>query len=145
MYIFSLKLQQKKKDRVLFVFAMKFQFYLVFFFPLVSLFFFICSLFVCLQNSNSASSTCTGCKSGERASAFCQDCAHYLCTNCTLAHRYMHCFEGHRVEQLGHGASTSPTLSDTEGSCKCIQVILIITSISVFFLFLFLYLWLIDV
>lgn len=27
-----------------------------------------------------------------------QDCGHFLCANCTMAHQYMHCFEGHRVE-----------------------------------------------
>uniref|UniRef100_A0A915AKF5 RING-type E3 ubiquitin transferase n=1 Tax=Parascaris univalens TaxID=6257 RepID=A0A915AKF5_PARUN len=72
------------------------------------------------QNSNNnVSSSCTGCKSGERASAFCQDCAHFLCANCTMAHQYMHCFEGHRVDQLAHGSS--PALSDKVSTCKCIQ------------------------
>ncbi|VDM39382.1 unnamed protein product [Toxocara canis] len=72
------------------------------------------------SNNNAVSSSCTGCKSGERASAFCQDCAHFLCANCTMAHQYMHCFEGHRVDQLSHGSS--PTLSDKlVSTCKCIQ------------------------
>ncbi|VDM66068.1 unnamed protein product [Strongylus vulgaris] len=55
----------------------------------------------CDQNSNTTNrSACTGCKSGERASHYCQECTHYLCTNCTMAHQYMHCFEGHRVEAI---------------------------------------------
>ncbi|EPB69592.1 b-box zinc finger [Ancylostoma ceylanicum] len=55
----------------------------------------------CDQNSNTTNrSACTGCKSGERASHYCQECTHYLCTNCTMAHQYMHCFEGHRVEPI---------------------------------------------
>lgn len=70
------------------------------------------------QNSNAAS-PCTGCKSGERASAFCQDCSHFLCANCTMAHQYMHCFEGHHVEQLSHGSS--PPISDKVTTCKCLQ------------------------
>uniref|UniRef100_A0A0M3I2J2 B-box type zinc finger protein ncl-1 n=1 Tax=Ascaris lumbricoides TaxID=6252 RepID=A0A0M3I2J2_ASCLU len=71
------------------------------------------------SSNNNVSSSCTGCKSGERASAFCQDCAHFLCANCTMAHQYMHCFEGHRVDQLAHGSS--PALSDKVSTCKCIQ------------------------
>ncbi|GMR42592.1 hypothetical protein PMAYCL1PPCAC_12787 [Pristionchus mayeri] len=71
---------------------------------------------------------CSGCKSGERASAYCTDCGHFLCANCTMAHQYMHCFEGHRVEQLG-GASPSNgleavvngALKNGRVSCNCLQ------------------------
>jgi tripartite motif-containing protein 2/3 len=70
----------------------------------------------CDQNSNQVS-TCTGCKTGERASSFCHDCKHYLCSNCTMAHQYMHCFEGHRVEQLSLQAHEK-----NDGShCKCLE------------------------
>lgn len=77
----------------------------------------------CDQNSNSVSSSahssCTGCKSGERASAFCSDCSHFLCQNCTMAHQYMHCFEGHRVEALTSSGPSS-TVGDRTNT-KCLQ------------------------
>ncbi|VIO90844.1 B-box type zinc-finger protein ncl-1, putative [Brugia malayi] len=73
------------------------------------------------QNSNKNSS-CTGCKSGELASAFCQDCTHFLCANCTLAHQYMHCFEGHRVDQLSQEDAAALAAAFAEkNACKCIQ------------------------
>lgn len=44
---------------------------------------------------------CTGCKHKKLdAVARCLDCANYLCSNCVMAHQYMHCFEGHRVVNL---------------------------------------------
>ena len=44
---------------------------------------------------------CTGCKSKEsNAVARCFDCANFLCSNCVMAHQFMHCFEGHRVHTL---------------------------------------------
>ncbi|XP_022249887.1 brain tumor protein-like isoform X2 [Limulus polyphemus] len=44
---------------------------------------------------------CTGCKSKEsNAVAHCFDCANFLCSNCVMAHQFMHCFEGHRVLTL---------------------------------------------
>ncbi|KAF8357266.1 ncl-1 [Pristionchus pacificus] len=71
---------------------------------------------------------CSGCKSGEKASAYCTDCGHFLCANCTMAHQYMHCFEGHRVEQLnGHPASNgldaavNGALKNGRVSCNCLQ------------------------
>lgn len=77
----------------------------------------------CDPNANS--STCTGCKSGEPASAFCHDCSHYLCANCTLAHRFMHCFEGHQVEELTtNGSSNSSEKASAvgeQGNCKCLE------------------------
>lgn len=40
---------------------------------------------------------CTGCKSKDTtAVAKCYDCANFLCSNCVMAHQFMHCFEGHR-------------------------------------------------
>lgn len=48
---------------------------------------------------------CTGCKSpGSTAVARCLDCANFLCSNCVMAHQFMHCFEGHRVVNFGVGA-----------------------------------------
>ncbi|XGW15765.1 hypothetical protein V3C99_001314 [Haemonchus contortus] len=77
----------------------------------------------CDQNSNTTNrSACTGCKSGERASHYCQECTHYLCTNCTMAHQYMHCFEGHRVEPICQPSMPpSNAASAHERSCKCLQ------------------------
>lgn len=44
---------------------------------------------------------CTGCKTKKLdAVARCVDCANYLCSNCVMAHQFMHCFEGHRVLNL---------------------------------------------
>uniref|UniRef100_A0A1I7XGD0 B-box type zinc finger protein ncl-1 n=1 Tax=Heterorhabditis bacteriophora TaxID=37862 RepID=A0A1I7XGD0_HETBA len=75
----------------------------------------------CDQISNNTSrSTCTGCKSGERASHFCQQCTHFLCTNCTMAHQYMHCFEGHRVEAIAQIQAPGP-MTAAERACKCLQ------------------------
>ncbi|XP_022251345.1 B-box type zinc finger protein ncl-1-like [Limulus polyphemus] len=45
---------------------------------------------------------CTGCRTKENnAVARCFDCANFLCSNCVMAHQFMHCFEGHRVLTLG--------------------------------------------
>ncbi|XP_060532505.1 brain tumor protein [Cylas formicarius] len=44
---------------------------------------------------------CTGCKHKKLdAVARCVDCANFLCSNCLMAHQFMHCFEGHRVVSL---------------------------------------------
>lgn len=57
-------------------------------------------------NTNSQQQTtavrCTGCKSNKKqdAVARCVDCSNYLCSNCVMAHQFMHCFEGHRVVNL---------------------------------------------
>uniref|UniRef100_A0A0K0FZU0 B-box type zinc finger protein ncl-1 (inferred by orthology to a C. elegans protein) n=1 Tax=Strongyloides venezuelensis TaxID=75913 RepID=A0A0K0FZU0_STRVS len=64
---------------------------------------------------------CTGCKSGERASAFCKDCVNFLCTACTQAHQYMHIFNGHRVEEIGTSKSTSPTGFEQINQCRCLE------------------------
>lgn len=69
------------------------------------------------QNGNPRS-TCTGCKSSERARAFCQDCCHFLCASCVSAHKRMHCFEGHQVDVMSPGSSSE--ISDT-AQCMCIQ------------------------
>ncbi|XP_015593556.1 brain tumor protein [Cephus cinctus] len=52
---------------------------------------------------------CTGCKSTESdAIARCFDCANFLCPNCVMAHQFMHCFEGHRVLNLGDSKLEEP-------------------------------------
>lgn len=52
-------------------------------------------------STESAPLSCTGCKTKEtHAVARCFDCANYLCSNCVMAHQYMHCFEGHNVINL---------------------------------------------
>ncbi len=40
---------------------------------------------------------CTSCKTVEKAMARCADCAQFLCPNCVSAHKYMRCFENHKV------------------------------------------------
>ncbi|PIC39922.1 hypothetical protein B9Z55_011456 [Caenorhabditis nigoni] len=60
---------------------------------------------------------CNGCKSNETATSFCQDCNANLCDNCTMAHKYMHCFADHRVVELTPaGSSASSTTSSTPSS-----------------------------
>ncbi|CAJ0941132.1 unnamed protein product, partial [Mesorhabditis belari] len=54
---------------------------------------------------------CTGCKTGERASHFCQECGYLLCQNCTMAHQYMHCFSGHKVKPIFTSNNASPPVS----------------------------------
>ncbi|XP_072386554.1 protein brain tumor [Diabrotica undecimpunctata] len=62
------------------------------------------SLLFNTDNSNdfhSAAVRCTGCKHKKLdAVARCVECANYLCSNCVMAHQFMHCFEGHRVVNL---------------------------------------------
>lgn len=56
----------------------------------------------CRPGGASGGVRCTGCKSTESdAVARCFDCANFLCPNCVMAHQFMHCFEGHRVLNLG--------------------------------------------
>jgi len=43
---------------------------------------------------------CTSCKAQENAVARCSDCASFLCPNCVTAHKYMRCFENHKVMQI---------------------------------------------
>lgn len=40
---------------------------------------------------------CTSCKAKEKAVARCSDCANFLCPNCNTAHKFMRCFENHKV------------------------------------------------
>lgn len=52
--------------------------------------------------------SCTGCKNKDtNAIARCFDCANFLCPNCVTAHKFMHCFEGHRVKSLEEMDSTT--------------------------------------
>lgn len=58
-------------------------------------------LFYTSDNSENLYLRCTGCKSKKLdAVARCVDCANYLCSNCVMAHQFMHCFESHRVVNL---------------------------------------------
>jgi tripartite motif-containing protein 2/3 len=62
---------------------------------------------------------CTGCKSTESdAVARCFDCANFLCPNCVMAHQFMHCFEGHRVLNLGEAKLGEPAPSNGLGESK---------------------------
>ena len=40
---------------------------------------------------------CTSCKAQEKAVARCSNCSSFLCPNCVTAHKYMRCFENHKV------------------------------------------------
>jgi tripartite motif-containing protein 2/3 len=54
-----------------------------------------------IEQQNQNPSFCTSCKSRTSfAVSRCVDCKSYLCDNCTMAHQFMHCFEGHRVHTL---------------------------------------------
>lgn len=46
---------------------------------------------------NASRILCTSCKAEEKAVARCSDCANFLCSNCVTAHKYMRCFENHKV------------------------------------------------
>jgi len=48
---------------------------------------------------------CTSCKAQENAVARCSDCASFLCPNCVTAHKYMRCFENHKVNWFQHVSS----------------------------------------
>lgn len=43
---------------------------------------------------------CTSCKSKDHAMSRCNDCANFLCESCDNAHKYMRCFENHKVVLL---------------------------------------------
>lgn len=43
---------------------------------------------------------CTSCKTKKVAVARCSDCANFLCPSCVTAHKYMRCFENHKVESF---------------------------------------------
>lgn len=75
---------------------------------------------------------CTGCKSKKLdAVARCVDCVNYLCSNCVMAHQFMHCFEGHRVLNLTdlkddhkngvitNGTVTNGTVTNGEKAMVC--------------------------
>lgn len=68
---------------------------------------------------------CTGCKSKDTSAvARCFDCANYLCPNCVTAHKFMHCFEGHRVkslEEIETAASEDGELPYTSGIVPSFQ------------------------
>jgi uncharacterized protein YbaR (Trm112 family) len=43
---------------------------------------------------------CTSCKAQEKAVARCSDCASFLCPSCVTAHKFMRCFENHKVHNF---------------------------------------------
>ena len=56
---------------------------------------------ICIVVGDKTLVNCTGCKSRDTSAvARCFDCANFLCPNCVTAHKFMHCFEGHRVKSL---------------------------------------------
>ncbi|XP_018563823.1 brain tumor protein [Anoplophora glabripennis] len=79
------------------------------------------------ESFHSSSVRCTGCKHKKLdAVARCVDCANYLCSNCVMAHQFMHCFEGHRVVNLAeikdepkNGLIPNGNISNTEKSMIC--------------------------
>lgn len=69
-----------------------------------------------------ASLHCTACKSKEsNATARCFDCANFLCSNCVMAHQFMHCFEGHRVMTLGELQNSSKEDLKVEKPVSCLR------------------------
>ena len=50
-----------------------------------------------MSDINASRILCTSCKAEEKAVARCSDCASFLCSNCVTAHKYMRCFENHKV------------------------------------------------
>lgn len=50
-----------------------------------------------MSDINASRILCTSCKAEEKAVARCRDCASFLCSNCVTAHKYMRCFENHKV------------------------------------------------
>lgn len=50
--------------------------------------------------SNSSSLQCTSCTAKELATSRCCTCHNLLCANCETAHRFMRCFESHKVVSL---------------------------------------------
>lgn len=63
---------------------------------------------------NSLIPNCTGCSNKKSdAVAKCIDCINYLCSNCVLAHQYMHCFSGHSVFKLNHLSNLSTNINNT--------------------------------
>jgi len=53
---------------------------------------------------------CTSCKAQENAVARCSDCASFLCPNCVTAHKYMRCFENHKVIPIAYTTTTTTSL-----------------------------------
>ncbi|XP_014605720.1 PREDICTED: brain tumor protein-like [Polistes canadensis] len=75
----------------------------------------------CRLGGAAAGVRCTGCKSTESdAVARCFDCANFLCPNCVMAHQFMHCFEGHRVHNLGD--SKIDTVNSTGGNANTTEL-----------------------
>ena len=69
---------------------------------------------------SSANLSCTGCKSSDtNAVARCFDCANFLCTHCVMAHKFMHCFEGHRVLSLAELHNTKEDVKVVEKPLYC--------------------------
>jgi tripartite motif-containing protein 2/3 len=68
-----------------------------------------------VENSLLQVPNCTGCSNKKSdAVAKCIDCINYLCSNCVLAHQYMHCFSGHSVFRLNHLSTNNiNNLTDT--------------------------------
>jgi len=54
---------------------------------------------------------CTSCKAQENAVARCSDCASFLCPNCVTAHKYMRCFENHKVTHFASVVRTNTLLA----------------------------------
>ena len=69
---------------------------------------------------STAALSCTGCKSSDtNAVARCFDCANFLCTHCVMAHKFMHCFEGHRVLSLTELHNTKEDVKVVEKPLYC--------------------------
>jgi len=72
-----------------------------------------------MSDINASRIACTSCKAEEKAVARCTDCASFLCSNCVTAHKYMRCFENHKVgRSVCHSASL---LSFNIGYSVCVS------------------------
>ncbi|KRY41968.1 E3 ubiquitin-protein ligase TRIM33 [Trichinella spiralis] len=51
--------------------------------------------------------SCESCKAKRAAVAGCYDCENFLCDNCFYAHRFMRCFDNHRVFEFNEFANSA--------------------------------------
>ena len=52
------------------------------------------------QDVKNGSMVCTSCKAGDKAEYRCSDCSTYLCHTCLAAHKFMKCFNDHKVTSI---------------------------------------------
>ncbi|XP_064484672.1 B-box type zinc finger protein ncl-1-like [Ornithodoros turicata] len=66
--------------------------------------------------------TCTACKhTAVPAVARCLDCVHYICSNCVMAHQFMHWLQSHRVLTLGDIQIYPNNLRKNDQAVRCFR------------------------